>query len=177
MLDRIRHPIQRPLVSRRNLHVAGWIVTFVAMLALAGCGPVASSSAVTDAAEAIKQAEQVNAHRFAAFSYWSAVNYLEKAKQVEGYSEFGPATDFAVLSMEIALRSIEETKEFHHQEKLRRERLKKSGKRPGTAPNAAAPAPKAVAPAPPQSLETPEKPKKKRKKRKKKPRKKGADKP
>jgi len=142
------------------------------MLALAGCGPVASSSAVTDAAEAIKQAEEVNAHRFAAFSYWSAVNYLEKAKQVEGYSEFGPATDFAVLSMEIALRSIEETKEFHHQEKLRRERLKKSGKRPGPAPKAAAPAP-----APPQSLETPEKPKKKRKKRKKKPRKKGTDKP
>ncbi|MEE2780048.1 MAG: hypothetical protein VYE15_05975, partial [Myxococcota bacterium] len=104
-----------------------------------------------------------------AFSYWSAVNYLEKAKQVEGYSEFGPATDFAIKSMEIALRSIEETKEFHHQEKLRRERLKKSGQRPRKAPKAKA-SPEADRP------ETPKKSKKSGKKRKKKSGKKGADK-
>ncbi|MEE2780077.1 MAG: hypothetical protein VYE15_06120, partial [Myxococcota bacterium] len=67
-------------MSRRILHVSGWLVTLVALLVVTGCGPVTASSAVTEAAEAIKQAEEVNAHRFAAFSYWSAVNYLEKAK-------------------------------------------------------------------------------------------------
>ena len=121
-------------MSERILHVTGWLTTIAALLLLSACGPVTSSSAVSDAEAAIAAAEKENAHRFAAFSYWSSVNYLEKAKQVEGYSEFGPATDFAIKSLELALRSVEETKEFHHQEKLRRERLKKSksGKRPGT---------------------------------------------
>ena len=116
-------------MSKRILHLTGWLATVVAVCVLSACGPVASSSAVTDAEAALREAEAANAHRFAAFSYWSAVNYLEKAKQVEGHSEFGPATDFAIKSMELALRSVEETKEFHHQEKLRRERLKKSGRR------------------------------------------------
>ena len=105
------------------------LAALLLMAVLVGCGPVTSSSAITEAEIALKDAEEVEAHRFAAFTYWSAVNYLEKAKQIQGYSLFEGSSDYALRSMELALRSVEETKEFHHQEKLRRERLKTGAKR------------------------------------------------
>jgi len=105
------------------------MLALVALLFAGACGPASSSSAITEAELALESAEAAEAHRFAAYTYWSATNYLKKAKEIEGHSLYEGSVDYAVRSMELALRSIEETKEFHHQEKLRRERLKTGAKR------------------------------------------------
>lgn len=60
-----------------------------------GCGPISAHSEIARAHIALEAAKGAQADQFAIYEYRSAVLYLEKAKEEEGYSSFQEAVDFA----------------------------------------------------------------------------------
>ena len=79
---------------------------------LFGCGPIQASSAVGDAREAIERATVSRADEYARFPFHMAQNYLSKAKELEGYSEYAAAERFARRAEELANQSVLESKKW-----------------------------------------------------------------
>ena len=106
------------MLSSRARIVVSLLMLLLFGAAGAACGPMAASTAVGQAEEAIKQAEKANAHDLAPYSYWLAVSYLEKAKLTEGYSEFSASEDFALQSAQYAINCIDEAEQAQARQKL-----------------------------------------------------------
>lgn len=88
--------------SPRPAPVAGWrpvaalcIGLVVPLLIASGCGPVRSTQAISEAETEFERARVAQAHDKAPYEYHSARQYLHKAKEEWGYSEFQAAIDFA----------------------------------------------------------------------------------
>ena len=61
-----------------------------------GCGPIEYLNQVArKAATAVAEAQEAHAERWAPYEYWSAVEYLHKAREEGGYSDFEVAVEFA----------------------------------------------------------------------------------
>ena len=67
----------------------------VSVLALAGCGPVKSTSLIMDADVLVEAARTADAEKLAPYEYTAAVTYLHKAREEQGYSDFEIAIDYA----------------------------------------------------------------------------------
>lgn len=75
----------------------------VAILVLAtGCGPILSTSRISDAQEALAKAEAVNAAERAPYEYTMAREYLRKADELWGYSQFGYSSEYAQKAIDMA---------------------------------------------------------------------------
>lgn len=72
------------------------------MLATAGCGPILSTSRIEDAKEALQKATDVSAETKAPYEYYMAQEYLRKADELWGYSQFGYSADYAKKAIEMA---------------------------------------------------------------------------
>jgi len=103
-------------------------VTFAVVLLLlaaagGGCGPTRAASALSEARDVLYQARLAGAHEVqdpgrrnptkAQYNYLLAVEYVEKAKVFQGFSEFDAAESFASKAAALArdaIRLIEEQK-------------------------------------------------------------------
>lgn len=65
------------------------------LLGLFGCGPITATTAIADATVAVEAAGSAEAEKYALYEYTSAVEYLRKAREEEGYSDFQAAIDLA----------------------------------------------------------------------------------
>lgn len=72
------------------------------MLLLTGCGPIMSTSNIEDAKDALAKAESVNAETRAPYEYTMAQEYLRKADELWGYSQFGYSADYAQKAIDMA---------------------------------------------------------------------------
>ncbi len=106
------------MLSSRARILVSLLMLLLFGAAESACGPIAASTAVGQAEEAIKQAEVAKAHELAPYSYWLAVSYLEKAKLTEGYSEFSASEDFALQSAQYAINCIDEAEQAMARQKL-----------------------------------------------------------
>lgn len=71
------------------------LVLVAAAGALAGCGPVKSTSHLLDAEVQIQAARTAGAEKYAPYE-WAAANlYIHKAREEVGYSDFQAGVDFA----------------------------------------------------------------------------------
>ncbi|MFA5623951.1 MAG: DUF4398 domain-containing protein [Bradymonadales bacterium] len=87
---------------RINKHV-GFILVFLLLLASAvACGPVMSTTNISDAKDAIAKAKAVNAEELAPYEYTNAVEYMKKADELWGHSKFGDSVDYAKRAIEFA---------------------------------------------------------------------------
>lgn len=88
-------------------------IAFIALLllSLVGCGPVQSTSRISDAKVAFARARVVGAHHKAPYEYYSAEYYLHKANEEWGYSDFEAAYDFATRAEDAAKEAIIKAKE------------------------------------------------------------------
>ena len=70
----------------------------------AGCGPVESTSVILDAEAACAKAEVEHAEKVpeAAYYYYAATQYLDKAKEEQGYADFEIAIDYGRKAKELA---------------------------------------------------------------------------
>jgi hypothetical protein len=84
-------PDPHPLPISAGMLLAG----LAALLVTAGCGPVRSTQAISKAEVEFERARVVGAHNKAPYEYHSAKQYLHKAKEEWGYSEFQAALDYA----------------------------------------------------------------------------------
>ncbi len=77
------------------------------VLALAGCGSVLSSSEINSADSALELALSASADEFAVYEYVSAEEYLNKAREEWGRSDFQQAVDYARRAHEFATMAYE----------------------------------------------------------------------
>ncbi len=82
------------------------IVTFAV-----GCGPIQSTSRISDAEVSIERARVAEAEIRAPYEFYSAYHYLYKAKEEWGYSEFEAAYDYATLARRAADAAALKSKE------------------------------------------------------------------
>lgn len=78
---------------------------------MSGCGPILSTSRRSDAEEALAKAKAVNADVLAPYEYTMSQEYLRKADELWGYSEFGYSSDYAKKSIEMAQAAEEKAKQ------------------------------------------------------------------
>jgi hypothetical protein len=78
-------------------------LTLLGVLWLAmGCGPVQSTYLILSAQAELDGARAAQADRYAPYEYTAANQYLDKAREEQGYAEFGASVDFAYKAKELA---------------------------------------------------------------------------
>src|SRR5205085_8730716 len=104
VIDRSRASCYRP----RSLRILRCVPT-VAVLAVApllGCGPVEYISQVGNrAASAVSSAKLAQADRYAPYEYTAAEEYLHKAREEGGYSQYEDAIEYGHRAEELANRA------------------------------------------------------------------------
>lgn len=75
------------------------------------CGPVQSTSRISEAEVAMERARVAEGDRFAPYEYYSARFYLYKAKEEWGYSDFEASYDYATEAKRAAEAAILKAKE------------------------------------------------------------------
>ena len=91
-------------MTRRLLAVLGAAV--LASLCFTGCGPVWSTSVIVQAQAELDGAKAAEADKHAVYEYTAATEYLHKAREEQGYADFGPAIELAQKAQDFAQRSI-----------------------------------------------------------------------
>ena len=113
------HPVRARL--RTTIHTA---LSLLFALSLLACGPIAASSAIGVAEEAIGAAEDAEAPRLAPYDYWLARSYLRKAKLTDGYAEFEASEGFAEQALEAANKAVEAARDNALRQQVLQERIK-----------------------------------------------------
>ena len=68
-----------------------------------GCGPIEYLNQVArKAAQAVAEAKKADAERWAPYEYWSAVEYLHKAREEGGYADYQVAIEFGKKAQDYA---------------------------------------------------------------------------
>lgn len=83
------------------------LFTLLLMLGSVGCGSVLSSSEINSADDAVDLALSASADEFAVYEYVSAEEYLNKAREEWGRSDFQQAVDYARRAQEFATMAYE----------------------------------------------------------------------
>lgn len=73
---------------------------------LVGCGPIISTSIILEAQANLDAANAVEAAEYAPYEHTAAVAYLHKAKEEQGYADFGPSIDMASKARDMALKAL-----------------------------------------------------------------------
>ena len=93
-----------PRRSPRRVSRLALLVTLVAV----GCGPFGYLRKVArDASKKVKEAEMLEAEKYAPYEYWGAVAYLEQAKVLMAYSEYERSFDYGVRAKQLAEEAIQ----------------------------------------------------------------------
>ena len=83
------------------------LLTMITLVLMSGCGPIMSTSNIETAKDAIAKADAVNASTKAPYEYYMAQEYLRKADELWGYSQFGYSADYAQKAFEMAKAATE----------------------------------------------------------------------
>jgi len=78
------------------------LLALLLLAALAGCGPVQSTSALIDADVELEGARAAGAASAAPYEFASAEAYLHKAREKSGYAQYQAAIDYAARARELA---------------------------------------------------------------------------
>lgn len=94
---------------------------------LAACGPTQSTIVINEAEVAVERARLSGAEERAPYEYFSATEYLHKAKEEWGYSDFEAALDYASLSKQFAEEAKKKVEGVSDGLKPKKEAEKKEG--------------------------------------------------
>jgi hypothetical protein len=83
------------------------ILLVPALAFLAACGPITSSSAISDAEKALTDARKAEAPEYAPYEFTKADTFLTKAKWLDGAGQFELAGKYARDAREAAQQSVE----------------------------------------------------------------------
>lgn len=70
-----------------------------------GCGPVISSYLIVSAQADLDGARAAESEKFAVYETTAATEFLHKAKEEQGYADFGPAIDYAYKAQDMAQKA------------------------------------------------------------------------
>ena len=83
------------------------LVAMITLVLMSGCGPIMSTSNIENAKDAMEKADAVNAAERAPYEYYMAQEYLRKADELWGYSQFGYSADYAQKAFDMAKAATE----------------------------------------------------------------------
>jgi hypothetical protein len=90
----------------RVLPVACALVALAAITATTtGCGPIISTYLIVGAQADLEGAQAAEAEKYAVYEYTAASEYLHKAREEQGYADFGPSIDFAYKAQDLAQKA------------------------------------------------------------------------
>lgn len=86
-----------------------WMILLGVLLSLSGvgCGPIVATSSISRAEKLVTEAGSQYAEQYATYQYISAVEYLEKAREEWGYSDYQAAHEYATRALEQARAAID----------------------------------------------------------------------
>ena len=88
-----------------QLYRCGHVVAILLALGLSACGPISALSTVRDATVALEAAKVAGADKSAPFEYTSAEQYLTKAREEQGYSDYQVAIELAKKALDYAVKA------------------------------------------------------------------------
>jgi hypothetical protein len=97
-------------MRQKNMLVIRSLVTVLLGGLLWGCGPIMATQNIARADDAVAMAAAAYGDQYATYQYVSAVEYLEKAREEWGYSDFKQANLYAQRALEqaeMALRRVQ----------------------------------------------------------------------
>lgn len=90
----------------RILHAArGLAALGLVTAATSGCGPLISTYLIVGAQADLEGAQAAEAEKYAVYEYTAASEYLHKAREEQGYADFGPSIDFAYKAQDLAQKA------------------------------------------------------------------------
>ena len=81
------------------------ILTIALLIGAAGCGPVVSGVQIINANIAVSAAKTAGAKSTAIYEYTAAREYLQKAREENGYSDFAAARIYADKALDYAVKA------------------------------------------------------------------------
>ncbi len=96
------HPVR---AQARASALAPVPVAALMVACVIGCGPIEYIDVSSKAGAALAQAKQVDAERLAPYEYTAAQEYLHKAREEAGYSEYQVSIEFGRKAEELAARA------------------------------------------------------------------------
>ena len=104
--------IESDLDARARRHCAlAVVIAACAALVAVGCGPVQSTSGISDAQASMERARIHDAAEYSPYEYERAQHFLYKAKQQWGYSNFEAARNYALEARRAADAAYDNTHE------------------------------------------------------------------
>lgn len=97
--------MRRHIAFRRRFAVC--LTALLALPALSGCGPLMSTYLIISAQAELDGAQAAEAEKYAVYEYTASSEYLAKAREEQGYADFGPAIDYAFKAQELAVKAKE----------------------------------------------------------------------
>ena len=91
--------------------LAALVVVCAAVLPLTGCGPILSTYLILSAQAELDGAKAAEAEKYAVYEYTAAAEYLHKAREEQGYADYGPSIDYAFKAEEMAKKGTEKSNE------------------------------------------------------------------
>ena len=83
------------------------LLCLISVFLLTSCGPILSTSRISEAKDEMVKADTVNAAEKAPYEYYTAQEYLRKADELWGYSQFGYSADYAQKAIDMAKAATE----------------------------------------------------------------------
>lgn len=85
--------------------VRATLVAIVLALSATACGPIVSGVQIVNANVALSAATTAGAEKYAVYEYTAANEYLHKAREENGYSDFWAARLYADRAFELAVQA------------------------------------------------------------------------
>lgn len=86
-------------------HLAFAVLSLGMIPAVTGCGPLMSTYLIISAQAELDGAAAAEAEKYAVYEYTAASEYIAKAREEQGYADFGPAIDYAFKAQELAVKA------------------------------------------------------------------------
>jgi Domain of unknown function (DUF4398) len=87
------------------------VLVVCAALPLTGCGPILSTYLILSAKAELEGAKAAEAEKYAVYEYTAASEYLHKAREEQGFADYGPSIDYAFKAEEMAKKCTEKSNE------------------------------------------------------------------
>ena len=75
------------------------------LLFTTGCGPIISTYLIVNAQADLEGAQAAEAEQYAVYEFTAASEYLHKAREEQGFADFGPSIDFAYKAQDLAQKA------------------------------------------------------------------------
>jgi hypothetical protein len=93
------------------------LIALAASFSLLGCGPVMSTYLIISAQAELDGAKAADGEKYAVYEYTAASEYLAKAREEQGYADFGPSIDYGFKANELAVQARERAESERNKER------------------------------------------------------------